>query len=141
MRNHLILAVLFGLIACASGYAQQEIISPLVGEKEVTFSMYAPAAREVTVHGSWMNPDDNCYGTPVWTPEIEVVKMKKGRDGVWSCSVPVPSCDLWTYNFYVDGVYVLDPANKFVQWDGTRELSVLLIEGDVTFRRMELWTK
>lgn len=132
MNTKLIQTALFGLFFFGTAFAQPKVESPVIGENEVTFSMYAPAAREVTVHGSWMDPDDNCYGTPVWKPEIEVVKMKKNKSGVWSCTVPVPSCDLWTYNFYVDGVYVLDPSNKFVQWDGTRELSVLLIEGGVT---------
>ncbi len=129
MKKFLISACL--LLVWGISFAQTTPASPVVNGDEVTFSMYAPMAKEVTVHGSWMDPDDNCYGTPNWTKEIEVVKMKKDKSGVWSCTIPAPAPELWTYNFYVDGVYVLDPANKFVQWDGTRRLSVLLIEGEL----------
>lgn len=125
----------FSVIAMISSImatAQEMPNSPVIGPEQTTFSIYAPNAREVSVHGSWMNPDDNCYGTPVWTKDIEVVKMKKSKAGIWSCSIPTPAPELWTYNFYVDGIYVLDPSNKFVQWDGTRRLSVLLVEGDLT---------
>ena len=129
MKKFLVAACM--LFVCGMTSAQTTPSSPVVNGSEVTFAMYAPMAKEVTLHGSWMNPDDNCYGTPNWTKEIEVVKMKKDKSGVWSCTVPTPAPELWTYNFYVDGVYVLDPANKFVQWDGTRRLSVLLIEGEL----------
>ena len=131
MKRTLITSLL-ALVVSAAAFAQETPASPVIGDGIVTFSLYAPAAKEVTVHGSWMNYDDNCYGTPNWTKDIEVIKMKKDKAGVWSCSIPTPAPELWTYNFYVDGIYILDPANKFVQWDGTRSLSVLLIEGDLT---------
>lgn len=132
MNSKALTTLLCTVLLGGAALAQDKIVSPFIGEDQVTFSMYAPAAREVTVHGSWMDPNDNCYGTPIWTKDIEIVKMKKDKSGVWTCTIPKPSSDLWTYNFYVDGVYILDPSNKFVQWDGTRELSVLLIDGEVT---------
>jgi enterochelin esterase family protein len=52
--------------------------------------------------------------------------------GVWSVSVPTPDPELYTYNFIVDGLTVNDDNNIFMQRDGTRYLSVLLIEGELT---------
>lgn len=112
--------------------AQDRIVSPIVNDSSVTFSIMAPSAEEVTLHGSWMNTDDNCYGTTVWTKDIEVIKMNKGENGIWSCTIPLPAPELYTYNFYVDGVYVLDWANPFIQADGSRQLSVLLIDGELS---------
>lgn len=44
--------------------------------------------------------------------------MKEGRNGVWSVTVPQP--ELYTYNFVVDGMTMLDPSNVIVQRDGSR---------------------
>lgn len=132
MKTQKFLLALCATLLSLGAIAQEKIVSPQIGKENVKFSIYAPMAKEVTVHGSWMNPDDNCYSTPVWTKEIEVIKMKKDKSGVWSCSIATPAPEIWTYNFYVDGICILDPSNKFVQWDGARELSVLLIEGELT---------
>jgi enterochelin esterase family protein len=44
---------------------------------------------------------------------------------------------LYTYNFNVDGLPVTDPNNVFMQRDGTRYLSVLLISGELTANYFE----
>lgn len=127
-----IIAVFCIAVFGVSVYAQEMPVSPVVEDGKVTFSLYAPDARQVAMHGSWMNPDDNCYGPYNMNDDTDVVKMKKDKSGVWSCTIPAPAPELWTYNFYVDGVFLLDPSNNFVQRDGKRLFSVLLIEGDVS---------
>jgi enterochelin esterase family protein len=58
--------------------------------------------------------------------------MMKDTAGVWAVSVPIPSPELYYYNFIVDGLVVNDPRNIFMQRDGTRYLSVLAIHGELT---------
>jgi enterochelin esterase family protein len=55
--------------------------------------------------------------------------MVQGEDGVWSVTVPQPDPELYTYTFMVDGVSMLDPANIFVQRDGSRYMNAVLIPG------------
>ncbi len=60
------------------------------------------------------------------------VDLAKDERGIWSVSIPVPEPELYTYNFIVDGLRVNDANNIFLQRDGTRYLSVLLIPGELT---------
>lgn len=60
------------------------------------------------------------------TPQLDMIK---GEGGIWSVTIPVPEPEIYTYNFVVDGVSKNDAANIFVQRDGTRYLSVLLVPG------------
>ncbi len=96
------------------------IISPEFGEKNVTFRISAPDAKLVRLYGSWMEARNSS------------VNMMKNAEGVWSVSVPTPSPELYTYNFIVDGLVVNDARNVFMQRDGTRYLSVLLVPGELT---------
>lgn len=129
-----LIIALCSILICTGVFAQrQRLVSPQIGDGTITFSIQAPDAKEVTLHGSWMNTDDNCYGSYVWTKDIEVIKMKKDKSsGIWSCTIPTPAPELYTYNFYIDGVYTLDSANPFIQADGTRQLSAIIIEGELT---------
>ena len=101
------------------------IVSPQIGEKTVTFKISAPKAKLVRLYGSWMAD----YSSSV--------NMMKDSLGVWSVSVNKPAPELYTYNFIVDGLVVNDAANIFMQRDGTRYLSVLLVPGDVTANYFE----
>jgi len=96
------------------------IISPEIGEKTVTFRMTAPNAKLVRLYGSWM-ADFNSS-----------VNMMKDTANVWTVTVQKPSPELYTYHFIVDGLIVNDSRNVFMQRDGTRYLSVLLIPGELT---------
>lgn len=107
------------------------IVSPEIGEKEVTFRFMAPTADTVKISGGF---------TPTvkmktqWG-EMDVpgaVNMTKDEKGLWSITMPLPAPELYTYNFIVDGVSVQDPQNIFLQRDGTRYLSVLLVPGELT---------
>jgi len=85
----------------------------------VTFRIPGYYATQVTLSGSWLRGTD--------TPEVD---MQKGTDGIWSVTLPVPDPEIYTYNFVVDGVPVKDASNIFMQRDGTRYLSVLLVPGE-----------
>ncbi len=93
------------------------VVSPQVTQDSVTFRYRAPKARIVQVAASWNNYNGNR------------IPMQQGRDGIWSVTIPAPSPELYTYTFVVDGLSVLDPANVFVQRDGSRYMNGLLLEG------------
>ena len=96
------------------------IVSPEVTETSVTFRINAPRATEVRVMPSWLG-----YG-----PEAqEAGKMTKDAQGVWTKTFDRPASELYTYTFSVDGVTVLDPANLFVQRDGARFMSAVIVGG------------
>jgi len=71
-------------------------------DKKVTFSIYAPKASEVTVSGDFQLT----YGGQ---------KLQKDELGIWSISVGPVTPDLYTYDFSVDGMKVIDPKNAQVK--------------------------
>ncbi len=96
------------------------IVSPEIGEENVTFRFSAPQAKLVRLYGSWM------------ADRSSSVNMMKDTADVWTVSIRKPSPELYTYHFIVDGLVVNDPRNIFMQRDGTRYLSVLLVPGELT---------
>lgn len=95
---------------------RQAVVSPELTEETITFRLVANYATEVGIQASWAG-----YG---------VQPMTKGERGVWSITMPRPASELYTYNFVVDGISTLDPSNTFVQRDGTRYMSAVLVDGD-----------
>lgn len=91
--------------------------SPEITAEGVTFRFRAPKARKVQVATSWNNYD------------ASKGEMKQGSDGIWTVTLPIPAPELYTYNFVADGVSMLDPANVFVQRDGSRYMNAIIIEG------------
>jgi enterochelin esterase-like enzyme len=131
MKNKLVLSILclFTLLGLQaqelSNFRRAAIISPEIGEKTVTFRMTAPQAKLVRLYGSWMRSPDSS------------VNMTKDSLDVWTVSIPKPATELYTYNFIVDGLVINDPNNIFLQRDGVRYLSVLLVPGDLTANYFE----
>ena len=126
-----LIAIIAGLALAAGAANAQElanfafggprIVSPEIQGDSVTFRLSANYATVVNLSGSWMpNP---------WGGSIP---MQKGADGVWSVKIALPSPEIYTYNFVVDGVSVNDPQNYMVQRDGTRYLNMLMIPGERT---------
>lgn len=91
--------------------------SPEITADSITFRMVAPKARKVGVAASWLNYDSTN------------MQMVQGKDGVWTLTVARPAPELYTYNFVIDGNTCLDPANVFVQRDGTRYMNAMLLVG------------
>jgi enterochelin esterase-like enzyme len=75
--------------------------SPEIGpNRMVTFRLYAPKAKVVSVDGQW--PDGRAA-------------MTRGSDGVWEVTVgPIESGE-WEYNFRVDGRQIIDPGNPLIK--------------------------
>jgi len=112
-------------------WGREPLKSPEIGETEVTFRFLAPKADSVKITGGF---------TPTvkmktnWG-EMDVpgaLDMTKDEKGLWSITLPLPEPELYTYSFIVDGISINDPTNIFMQRDGTRYLSVLLIPGEKT---------
>ena len=97
---------------------RKPVKSPEVTEEGITFRLRAPKARKVQVSASWLGYDPS------------KAEMTQGQDGTWSVTLPLPSPELYTYNFSVDGITMLDPSNVCVQRDGARYMNAVLIEGD-----------
>jgi enterochelin esterase family protein len=96
-------------------FGRQVVVSPELTEETITFRLIANYATEVGIQASWVG-----YG---------VQPMTKGERGVWSVTMPRPASELYTYTFVVDGISTLDPSNTFVQRDGTRYMSAVLVNG------------
>lgn len=101
-------------------WGQKPVISPEIQNDSVTFRLKADYATIVKLSGSWM---------PGWGTTID---MKRGENNVWEVKLPLPEPEIYTYNFVADGVSVNDPQNVMVQRDGSRYLSMLLVDGERT---------
>ena len=104
----------------ANFMGRRPVISPELKGNEVTFRITAPYAGEVKLYGSWMKDFNSS------------VPLVKDAEGLWSVNIPAPDPELYTYNFIVDGLSTADANNIFMQRDGTRYLSVLLVPGEKT---------
>jgi enterochelin esterase family protein len=94
---------------------QRTVKSPEVHNDSVTFRLKADYATIVKLSGSWMS---------------ETIDMTRGEGNVWTVTIPAPEPEIYTYGFVADGVNVNDPQNVMVQRDGSRYLSMLLIDGE-----------
>jgi len=115
----------------ANFMGRERIISPEIGEENVTFRILAPYADSVKINGGFtptvkMETSFGSFDVP------SSVDMTRDEKGIWSITLPLPEPELYTYSFIADGVSISDPNNVFMQRDGTRYLSVLLIPGERT---------
>ncbi|WP_321372427.1 alpha/beta hydrolase-fold protein [uncultured Draconibacterium sp.] len=130
---------LIALLLCAGAFAQEignfmgreQIVSPEIGDNGITFRYSAPYADDVKLTGGFAPTvkRETPFGSMDMPGNIDMIK---GANGLWSVTVPLPEPELYTYSFIVDGVSVNDPNNIFMQRDGTRYLSVLLVPGELT---------
>ena len=95
--------VLLLVMLCISEYALSQpprgplVVSPQVhADKNVTFRYQAPAAKDVKLSAQF---------------EKAPVAMTKDEAGIWSVTVGPVKPDMYPYNFVVDGISVMDPAN------------------------------
>ena len=74
------------------------IISPEVKEnRDVTFRLRAPNAKEVLVRGQWAK---------------EPLTLTLGADGNWSGEATAVPPGVWEYSLVVDGLAMIDPDNS-----------------------------
>ena len=50
-------------------------------------------------------------------------------DSVWSFATDKLDADMYRYNFYLEGVEILDPANSFVERAGVRHENIVIVPG------------
>lgn len=101
-------------------WGQKPVVSPEVQNDSVSFRLKADYATVVKLNGSWM---------PGWGATID---MTRGENNVWEVKIPLPEPEIYTYSFIVDGVSMNDPQNVMMQRDGSRYLSMLLVDGELT---------
>ena len=109
-----ILSTIMLTLAIAGAAQAQELANFSRGNRPVI-------SPEIKLSGSWMA---NPYGG--------TIDMTRGEGNIWSVKIPLPSPEIYTYNFVVDGVAVNDPQNVLVQRDGTRYLPMLTVPGERT---------
>jgi len=105
-----------------SQYAEPPPVSPIVLEDgTVTFRLYAPDARTVTVRNT-------TGGYADWPGGNEVPLAPDGQ-GLWSVTIgPLPS-EYFKYVYVVDGVPALDPGNTVAVRDSRLYSSLLRVPG------------
>jgi enterochelin esterase family protein len=86
----------------------------LQGDHRVIFRVLAPKAQEVLLRGQWAK---------------EEVALARGEDGVWSATVGPIAPGVWEYNFVVDGLTMVDPANPAIKPMRAPHTSILHISG------------
>lgn len=111
-------ALLATLALSASAFAQDRpapIVSPEIhADRTITFRLRAPDVKAVTVGGEW---------------DGKRSAMSKDQDGVWSATVGPIAPDFYGYNFNVDGLSMIDPANTQVKPMRSSTTSVLDVPG------------
>jgi len=104
-------------------YAQfrmpKPILSPeITTDNKITFRVFAPEAKKVTVSGNWMAG---------WGSQVELMR---NDTGMYQLTIdPLPS-EMYTYSYSVDGVKTVDPNNVMVVRDGTRNESMFMVPGE-----------
>ena len=111
MKTHILSFILSALMS-ASVQGQQalgnrpRVKSPVVNpDGTVTFNLFDPAARNVSVTGDF--------------EEIsrQTLPMTKLENGVWTVTTQPLNPELYSYSFSVDGQRFVDPANSYVNRD------------------------
>jgi len=78
-----------------------DVVSPEVNaDGRVTFRLFAPNARAVTVNGIRHLPDQ---------------EMTRDDKGVWSATVGPLGADVYSYTFSIDGAIVTDPHDRDIK--------------------------
>ncbi len=107
------------LLFAAEESPNDTLESPLIEDGNVTLSIYAPKADEVTLIGDWMNP-------------FAPLALKKSENGVWSVTLQTLRPDYYSYTLYVDGVSTLDPKNPEIKQGNRGVSSMFYLQGPET---------
>ncbi len=131
LRKMLLLAaaalLIAGATSCAGvlGAIEDRLPPPHEVEGGILFRFFAPAARQVTLAGSF-----NAWGgseTGRYQPEIDPMR-DPDNDGIWTIVKPLPP-GRYQYKFVVDGGvrWEEDPSNPDVTEDGYGGFNSLLV--------------
>lgn len=136
MKAFLSLAV--GCLISLSAWAQEtvavntgDIVSPELKNQTIIFKLLAPNAKEVVVEADFFEKVKR--QTPFGMMETPgQIPMVKGQDGVWTYTTSMPSPELHTYCFYVDGMRMLDPSNVYMIRDIATYTNYFLVDGELS---------
>ena len=105
MRNFTIAAVLVAVWSPAWAQQPRPVVSPeVLSDGRVTFRLNAPKAAEVTLTGEFLN---------------DAKPFVRDPDGVWTITVGPIAPEVYHYNFTIDGVRIIDPANPQLKTGST----------------------
>ncbi len=110
------LAVLLTVVTAANAHAQPpaRIVSPeVLSDGRVTFRLNAPKAQEVQLTGEFLD------GARSFT---------RDADGMWSLTVGPIAPEVYHYNFTIDGVRTIDPANPQLKTGSTASTITSVLE-------------
>jgi enterochelin esterase family protein len=97
----------------SSANTANRIVSPEIhSDRTVTFRLRAPKATEVALQLNGAKP------------------MTRDAEGVWSITTPPLEPEIYTYNFVVDGVRILDPGNANLKNGRAIDSSLFEIPGN-----------
>src|SRR5579863_8414100 len=97
----------------AATAAAARLVSPDVHpDRTITFAVRAPQASRVVLQFGGAKP------------------MVKNADGIWSVTVGPVEPEIYTYNFVVDGVRILDPGNPNLKNGRAIDASVVEVPGN-----------
>ena len=92
---------------------QQRLVSPEVAaDRTITFRLRAPDARQVSLSLGGLKP------------------MTKDAGGVWTIMAGPLEPEIYQYNFVVDGVRILDPANPHLKNGRALDASIVEVPGN-----------
>jgi enterochelin esterase family protein len=102
-------------------WQKQDVVSPEINKDgSVTFRLFAPEAKQVTVTGDMFDAYNSASRD-----------MSRLESGVWEYTTEPLASELYCYWFNVDGSSdVCDPANSYVVRDVGRQMSYFIIPGD-----------
>lgn len=120
--KHLLLTACLWLTVSAAAqqnvkFMESSIESPVVNaDRSVTFTVAAPDAHAVAVHGDW----EANGGT---------ADLVNCGQGIWKYTTPPLPSEMYTYRLTVDGVDGLDPTNPFTRRDVGTVFSIFYVDG------------
>ncbi|KAA5547812.1 esterase [Adhaeribacter rhizoryzae] len=108
--------LLFSVVITCWAQRPPAISSPdLHADKTVTFRLYAPNAKKVSLSGEFLKANE---------------LMTKDNAGIWSVTVGPVKPDIYPYSFTVDSIQVADPNNTYVFANERFKRSIVDIPGN-----------
>lgn len=105
--------------------APAKVESPVINaDGTATFNLYAPGAGNVALIGDVLRP----FG-------MHQAEMARDTAGYYTFTTPAAlPAELYTYNFAIDGVRAIDPANAFIIRDVSSLFNVFIAPGEASAR-------
>lgn len=107
----------FGQPASNANGAAQVVSPDVAADRSVTFRLYAPNAKSVTLNG-----DFTLQGIPD-------TSMTRDTNGVWSRTLPPREPGIYGYYFRVDNLRIVDPGNLYITSGAQYLKSFVAVEG------------